>query len=141
MIRKFVTSRWQKTWRRCSQMSGDELRTRMAQEISKRIDLVRYRAGYRFTGPPLGAATRSTKFFFSPDQLVGRAALLRKYLPSEVEQIIVDADDICRHRFSLLGYAKLEYGPPIDWHFDAVHGTRAPLKPWHKVRFLDFSEV
>ncbi len=122
-------------------MSGDELRTRVAQEISKRIDLVRYRAGYRFTGPPLGAATRSPKFFFSPDQLVGRAALLRKYLPSEVEQIIVDADDICRHRFSLLGYEKLDYGPQIDWHFDAVHGKRAPLKPWYKVRFLDFSEV
>ena len=122
-------------------MSRDELRTRVPQEISKRVDLARYRAGYRFTGPPLCAATRPPKFFFSPDQLVGHAAQLRKYLPAEVKQIIVDADDICRHRFRLLGYEKLDYGPQIDWHFDAVHGKRAPLKPWYKVRFLDFSEV
>ncbi len=25
--------------------------------------------------------------------------------------------------------------------FDAVHGKRAPLKPWFKIRFLDFDEV
>jgi hypothetical protein len=41
----------------------------------------------------------------------------------------------------LLGYEKLNYGPDIDWHLDAVHGKRAPLKPWFKIDFLSFSEV
>ena len=136
-----MTSGRQKTWRRLAQISGDELRTRLAQGISKRVDLARYRGGYRFTGLPLRAATRSPKFFFSPDQLVERAALLRRYLPAEVEQIISAADDICRHRFSLLGYEKLDYGAQIDWHLDALHGKRAPLKPWYRIRFLDFGEA
>src|SRR5262249_44287216 len=32
-------------------------------------------------------------------------------------------------------------GTEIDWHLDAVHGKRAPLKPWYKIRFLDFDEA
>ncbi|HWY57535.1 MAG TPA: alginate lyase family protein [Terriglobales bacterium] len=58
-----------------------------------------------------------------------------------MKDLIAEADEILEHRFILLGYENVEYGPEIDWHLDAVHGKRAPLKPWFKIRFLDFSEV
>ena len=41
----------------------------------------------------------------------------------------------------MLGYKDLDYGSPIDWHLDAVHGKIAPRKLFHKVRYLDFAEV
>ncbi len=52
-----------------------------------------------------------------------------------------EADEVCEHRFRLLGYEPLDYGQKIDWHLDAVHGKRAPLVPWYTIRFLDFSAV
>jgi hypothetical protein len=29
----------------------------------------------------------------------------------------------------------------MDWHLDAVHGKRSPLKPWHKINFFDFAQT
>src|ERR1017187_9796693 len=49
-----------------------------------------------------------------------------------------DRNEICQHRFRLLGYETLDYGPEIDWHLDRVHDKRAPLEPWCKVPFLEF---
>ena len=63
--------------------------------------------------------------------------LLQKFLPYEIDLVVGEADGICRHRFNLLGYKNLDYGKEIDWHLDAVHGKRAPFKPWHKINFLD----
>jgi hypothetical protein len=51
------------------------------------------------------------------------------------------AEKICRHRFDLLGYADLDFGSPIDWHFDPVHQKRAARKPWYQVPFLDFNQI
>lgn len=68
-------------------------------------------------------------------------ALLKQHLPGAIRETIEEADEIMQHRFRLLGYRDLDYGREIDWHLDAVHGKRAPLKPWFKVRFLDFEEV
>jgi len=52
-----------------------------------------------------------------------------------------DAERICQHRFDLLGYKDLDFGTPIDWHFDPVHGKRAPRKPWYEIPFLDFNQI
>ena len=54
---------------------------------------------------------------------------------------MAEANEICRHRFQLLGYRDVDYGAEMDWHLDAVHGLRAPLIPWFKINFLDFSGV
>src|SRR5262249_46748967 len=66
---------------------------------------------------------------------------LRRWLPQVVDEIVQQADQICRHRFDLLGYQGVEYGREIDWHHDAVHAKRAPQRPWYQVRYLDFDEV
>ncbi len=131
----------QKAWNRLSAMSWDEMRTRLGQELSKRTEHALYRVGMTPGPGGIGAAGEGVKFFFSPGQVQERVALLKKYLPSEVELTIADANEILQHRFRLLGYRDLDFGAEIDWHLDAVHGKRASLKAWYKVPFLDFQQV
>jgi hypothetical protein len=125
-------------------MSWGEARTRVGQELGKRTDYALYRAG--ISGGQGGIGSRpdkSGRFFFSPVQVPERVALLKEHLPEEVQRTILEADDVLQHRFHLLGYRDLDYGreKEIDWHLDAVHGKRAPFKPWYKIPFLDFEQV
>lgn len=122
-------------------ISWDEVHTRVRQELSKRLDASLYHVGLRPGGTRLRQTTSSGKFFFSQPDLPERVRLLRDHLPVEVGEILNEADEICRHRFRLLGYTGLDYGIEIDWHLDAVHGKRAPHKPWFKIDFLNFAEV
>jgi hypothetical protein len=138
-----VTPTWRKTASKLAGMGWDELHTRVQQEISKRLDLALYQIGTRNGSSHLVQSVQSVvpEFFFSADNLASRARLLREHLPSEVESLLCEADEICQHSFRLLGHDNLDYGAEIDWHLDAVHGKRAPLKPWFKIQFLDFDEV
>ena len=123
-------------------MSWDEFHTRLGQEVGKRAEYAFYRAGLRTDQH--GVPVRSSKagdFFFASEQLGERIELLKRYLPSAVSDAIEEADEIMHHRFRLLGYRDLDYGSEIDWHLDAIHGKRAPLKPWYKIRFLEYNEV
>ncbi len=83
----------------------------------------------------------SGQFFFPASECSARAELLRQHLPEQASAILHDADEICAHRFRLLGYENLDFGNEIDWHLDPVHGKRAPLDPWFKIPFLDFAAV
>ncbi|MGH9530164.1 MAG: heparinase II/III family protein, partial [Terriglobales bacterium] len=134
--------RFDKTWSRIAQMGWDERRTRAAQEINKRVDLILYRAGVPSHGNGLSKANPSRgNFFFSQTELPDLLSLFKQKMSAEVDGIVREADDICRHRFHLLGYEDLDYGAEIDWHMDAVHGKRAPSKAWFKIDFLDFDEA
>ena len=143
-----MASGWHKL-ARVFRADWNEIRTRGGQELHKRGDLLRYRMGM---GPgsiqvPAGRSPATTtapyqgSFFFALGEAAGRAQLLQKHLPDQAEAIVREADEICRHRFRLLGYENLDYGAEIDWHLDAVHGKRAPLAPWFKIPFLDFAVV
>jgi hypothetical protein len=125
-------------------MDWEEVRSRASQEGSKQLDLILYRTGQvprtqALPTPPM----RRARFFGADDRddIAHRSALLRAHLPDAAAAIIHEADSICRHEFHLLGYDKLQYGPHIDWHSDPVHKKRAPLKPWFKIKFLDFHEA
>ena len=122
-------------------MSWDEVRTRLGQEFGKRADYALSLAGITLGQGGIGAASDGGKFFFSPEQIPARVALLKNHLRQEVELAISEAEEILRHRFRLLGYCDLDYGAEIDWHLDAVHGKRAPVKAWYKIPFLDFEQV
>ena len=100
---------------RLLQMSPAEIGTRVEQSFSR-----------RWSNPPACRLipSSSTPAFPEPP-------------PYSVEQ----AEKICKHRFDLLGYKDLDYGTPIDWHFDPVHNKRAPRKPWHEIPFLDFDRI
>ena len=139
-------------------MDWEELRVRASQEFNKQRDLLAHRMGMRNGSIPLhaDAAARPGQFFFSGSEISERARLLRKHLPSEADAILREADEICGHRFRLLGYENLDFTlacdrargnfkdidfKEIDWHLDPVHGKRAPLDPWFKIPFLDFAVV
>jgi hypothetical protein len=129
-------------WARLSNMSWDELETRARQGVSKRLDVALCSFGLRPGRNGLRLPSRSPgNFFFSADELRQRVSLLREHLPQEATDTVAEANEICRHRFRLLGYRDLDYGAEIDWHLDAVHGLRSPLLPWFKINFLDFAKV
>ena len=101
---------------RLLQMSPAEIGTRAQQALSK-----------RWGRPPACRLIQSpsARGFPDPPPLTSLAA----------------AEKICQHRFDLLGYKDLDFGAPIDWHFDPVHHKRAPRKPWHQIPFLDFYQI
>ena len=107
-----------------------EIRTRGGQEFHKRSDLLRYRMGMlpgQITLPESDAP--KGKFFFAAGAATGRADLIRRNLPDQADSIVREADEICQHRFRLLGYDIIDYGTEIDWLLDRVHGKRAPIDP------------
>jgi len=142
-----VASGWQNKLARVSRMDWEEVRVRAGQELHKHRDLFMHRIGFRNGGAPLrtDSSARPGQFFFSGDEGAGRAELLRKHLPEEAVNILREADEICGHRFRLLGYENLDFSVTgnneIDWHLDPVHRKRAPMDPWFKIPFLDFAVV
>src|SRR3954470_10031356 len=132
---------WLEKWSRIKRLTWDEVQTRARQGIGKRLDATFLRSTLRPEQIEIVQAGGDGNFFFSQTDLPERIRLLREHLPGEVDAVITEADEICRHRFRLLGYVDLDYGAEIDWHLDAVHGKRSPLKPWHKINFFDFAKI
>ena len=136
-----MASGWHKL-ARLVQADWKEIRTRGGQELQKRGDLLRHRMGMQPKRIAVGeAGATKGKFFFARGEAAERADLLRRHLPDQAEGIVREADEICQHRFRLLGYENLDYGTEIDWQLDRVHGKRAPLEAWFKIPFLDFAVV
>ena len=100
---------------RLARMSPAEIGTRAQQAYSK-----------RWSKPP------ACRLVLSP---AARA------LPDPPPYALDQAEKLCRHRFDLLGYKDLDFGSPIDWHFDPVHHKRTPRKPWYQIPFLDFDQI
>ncbi len=123
-------------------MSPHELYMRLRQAASGRADAWRHRLGRPPTQPARssGAPARG-KFFFAPSDAQTLAREWAARSPQAVEQLVARAQKIAQHRFSLLGYEDLNFGDPIDWHLDPVHGVRAPMVPWRQVPYLDFRAV
>lgn len=130
----------QNRWARLKRASPQELAVRGQQEMAKRWDYLLARAGKRFDVRSPAGAKRGL-FFFSSGELEAILSELATRFPRRAEEIQDAGTAIRSHRFNLLGYENLEYGPAIDWHLDLIHRRRAPLKPWFKIRYLDFDEV
>ncbi|HEV2395666.1 MAG TPA: alginate lyase family protein [Candidatus Sulfotelmatobacter sp.] len=127
---------------RLLQMDGTELRFRLNQELAKRQDRLLSALGYDFAGlVTRSRPSRPPRFFFEAEEVEGRLSLIRDRLPEVVESIVSQAENILSHRFDLLGYRDLHYGQSIDWHFDVVHGARAPQKIFYRVPYLNFQVV
>lgn len=123
-------------------MDGRELFDRFRQALTARADLLRYWSGHDFRSQPrLGADESAGRFFFSPPTVPSVCALLKQVFPSEADNIVLQAEKICRHQFDVLGYENLDWGKDIDWHCDVVHGKRGLRRTWFKVKYLDFEEI
>ncbi len=136
-------SKWALRVAKLGSMSKDELVDRASQYVHARLDAYRFKRGHDFTAVSLHplAAGQGGKFFFSPSEGLALAESLKLGYPSLAANIVANAEKILQHRFDLLGYENLDYGPEIDWHLDLVHGKRGPNKPAFKIKYLDFAEV
>ena len=124
-------------------MSKNELVDRVSQQVHARVDAFRASHGHDFTQITLTEIPtgQQGKFFFSTREAGAIADFLKTRYPSVAANIVAGAEKALQHRFDLLGYEGLDYGPEIDWHLDIVHQKRGPKKPAFRVRYLDFAEV
>jgi len=123
-------------------MDRHEFADRTRQELAKRTDAVLSLFQSEFASNAIsGEPVQPGAFFFTPQEVEIQLDLLRGRLPLQVQQIISRADDICSHRFDLLGFEDLDYGARIDWQLDAVHAKRARAEIFYRVKYLDFDEV
>jgi hypothetical protein len=143
---------WLQIASRVAHMDRHEFLDRTRQELFKRTDSFLARFGFDFSQVMVprggtaqktfrGASPKAARFFFAPESVEPILNLLRQRLPQQVDQIVRQAEKICRHQFDLLGYEDLDYGDPIEWNLDRVHGKQAPKKAFHRIRYLDFREV
>src|ERR1700724_3078098 len=106
-----MASKWQSKLARVSRMDWEEVRVRVLQEFHKHSDLLMHRMGVHAGAIRLktDSAARQGQFFFPGKDISERAELVRKHLPDEAAEILREADEICGHRFRLLGYDNLEF--------------------------------
>jgi len=133
---------WKRIYRRVLAMDRAEIVDRIRQQATARFDLACSKAGADFAPrmTPVVSGPQP-RFFFSLEAVPALCAKLRQLLPEQAAQIVERAERICEHRFDLLGYDAVDCGQEIDWHCDRVHGKRAPMKPWFRMKYLDFAEV
>jgi hypothetical protein len=79
-------------------------------------------------------ATASSRFFSGVTQPP-------PFQTRSVRQMIVEAERLCEHRFTLLGHHELMFGDPLDWHLDPISGRRSPLVHWSRLDPLDAQMV
>ena len=77
------------------------------------------------------------KFFASFNSPQETVDAFRSRWPNVTQRLIEKADRICEGKFDLLGYTNLDFGDPIDWHFEPSTGKRIPLMHWSKLDYLN----
>jgi hypothetical protein len=119
-----------------------ELRVRAAQQFSAFSErrgwsnLVKLPSDESFTS--LISASQSEPAFFASFQSPEKTATaFRSRWPDSARKLIDKADRILAGKFDLLGFKDLDFGDPIDWHFEPVSRKRIPLRHWSKLDYLD----
>ncbi len=54
---------------------------------------------------------------------------------------IEKAGEIIAGKFDLAGFQNLDFGTPVDWHFEPISGSRSPLKHWKQFDELSTDET
>jgi|DewCreStandDraft_2_1066082.scaffolds.fasta_scaffold00073_83 hypothetical protein len=84
----------------------------------------------------------SEKFFFR--SFSNKQATLESFkrLNPQIRAFFIErAEMILAGKVSLLGYESLNFGDPINWHYEPISGSHIPLKPWHNFDELDTRET
>ncbi|HEX8638335.1 MAG TPA: heparinase II/III family protein, partial [Pyrinomonadaceae bacterium] len=151
------------TLRKIKGRSWDELRTRGAQEFSARGEQIGLSGKlptddefYKLLDSSAFGETESTpeiilekfyeaaEFGFFPAfrQKENTLAAFRNRFAERAERSIVEkAEKIVGGKFDLLGFVDLNFGTPVDWHFEPISGKRSPLKHWKQFDELDAEET
>ncbi len=60
----------------------------------------------------------------------------------ESERFFLDhAEKILAGRFDLLGYLDLDFGLPVDWHYEPISETHSPIRHWKQFDEMDSKET
>ncbi|HUE83084.1 MAG TPA: alginate lyase family protein, partial [Pyrinomonadaceae bacterium] len=62
---------------------------------------------------------------------------MRSRWPEAESEIVKRADDIVDSKFDLLGFRRLNFGNPVNWHQEPISGKRVPSIHWSRLNFLD----
>ena len=126
-------------------MGWAELRERLRQHVRARADALRYRVGLEFPDDVGPSSRQPARFFFAPDDVPSLCSQLKQRFPAQADEIVRRAEQICSHRFDLLGYQNLYYGQQIDWHLDRVQAflrsyreAGGPCKAEEYLAFIPF---
>lgn len=130
--------------RRFAGMGLTELATRGRQEAAKRLD--RWTRSPDEAGRPRAGSLPGEDFPTEAAFFAGAACdevpfLFARRMSDERGRILYVAEAALRERFDLLGYARLDFGHPPDWHHDPVSGRRAPRVHWSRIDPLDSAQV
>jgi hypothetical protein len=64
-----------------------------------------------------------------------------RFAGKPVANLLERAEKIIEGKFDLLGYQNLDFGTPVDWHFEPLSGKHLPLKHWKQFDELDTTET
>lgn len=65
----------------------------------------------------------------------------REFKGKPLTNVLEKAEKIIDGKFDLLGYADLDFGVAIDWHYEPLSGKHIPLKHWKQFDELDTAET
>jgi hypothetical protein len=77
------------------------------------------------------------RFFVNPADRAAVVATLNARHPDAVAAVVRAADDVCAHRFDLLGSGPTLLGEPIDWHRDFKSGIGWDMEHHAGIDVLD----
>jgi hypothetical protein len=69
------------------------------------------------------------------------AETYRQLFPGRVEQVIAEAERLRKHRMQIFAYGEVEYGLPLPWRQDVIHGIDSEMAHWSQIPHLDFKRV
>jgi len=120
-------------------MSLREVAHRVREKVYSKLD--RVSAGIGIRSPTVAApfktylaGTPSDRFYCSLREDL--MPFVHEYFPEWVDRAVAEADRLCRHQITLLGYGPVELGPEIDWHRDPVTG-----QIWEQLFWDDYRPV
>ncbi len=131
---------------RVAHMSREEASFRMQQELWNRLEAYRCRMGFAKTTDTSwltkpGTSQPSGRFFFSSIELPAVLHVIRSRFPNSAADVVERAERILAHRFDLLGFHDLDFGPRINWHFDPVNRRQSPRTFSYRIPYLDLEKA
>jgi hypothetical protein len=79
----------------------------------------------------------SRRFFPSFSNKNETINILRQRFEHNIDSTIEYADKLMKSKFDLLAYKNLEFGDPIDWHFEPISNKRTGLQHWSQIDYLN----
>lgn len=125
--------------KRLGAMKPRELAHRVREKLYSEVDRISAGAG---TGNPAVAENFKTWLAGAPaDRFYCRyreslRPFVRANFPQWIDRAVDEAERLCRHEITLLGYGQIKLGPKIDWHRDPVTG-----RTWERRYWADYAPV